>query len=58
LRCYISPLSPEAPAARIFYTSRFGAYLLDVIICSQFHINQLQGFDSVRGRISPKYDRR
>ena len=58
----ISPLSPEAPAARIFTKIDLGAYLPDVIICSQFHINQWRGFDSVRGRISPfpigKRDRR
>jgi len=51
LRCYISPLLrvqrgllarllPEAPAARIFTKIDLGAYLPDVIICSQFHINQ------------------
>ena len=49
--------------ARIFTKIYLGAYLPDVIIiCSQFHINQWQGFDSVRGRISPfpigKHDRR
>ena len=30
-----------------------GAYLKDIIIYSQFRINQLRGFDYVRGRILP-----
>jgi len=30
-----------------------GEYLPDVITYSQFYINQLKSFDSVRGRISP-----
>jgi len=29
------------------------AYLPDLIIYFEFHINQLRGFDSVCGRISP-----
>jgi len=31
---------PEAPDARIFTKIDLGAYLPDVIICSQFHLNQ------------------
>jgi len=53
LRCYILPLSPEAPVELIFTKVDMGVYLPDVILHSQFHINQLKGFDSVMGRISP-----
>jgi len=52
-RCYISPLSTEAHVELIFIKGDMGAYLLDIIIYSQFHINQLSGFDSVRGRNLP-----
>ena len=44
---------PEAPVAPIFTKFDLGTYLPDVIIYSHFHINQLRGFDFVRGRISP-----
>jgi len=52
MRCYISQLSLKAPIARIFTKFDLGAYLQDVIMYSQFHINQRRGFDSVRGQIS------
>jgi len=45
--CYISPLSPEAAVEPIF--TKVDTV---IIIYSQFHINELTGFDSVRGRIS------
>jgi len=45
LRCYILslPRSPP-PAAPIFTKFDLGAYLPDVIIYSQFHINHWRGF--------------
>jgi len=54
LKYYILPLSPEAPLNWFFFTKvDMGEYLPDVITYSQFYINQLKSFDSVRGRISP-----
>jgi len=50
---YFTTLARSPCCTDFFYKNRFGAYLPDVIIYSQFHINQWQGFDSVRGRISP-----
>ena len=53
LRCYISPISPEAPVELIFTKVDMETYLPDVIVYLKFHINQLRGFDSAGGRISP-----
>jgi len=48
-----SPLSTEAPVELIFTEVDMEAYFRDVIIYSQFHINRLSGFDSMRGGMSP-----
>ena len=53
IRCYISPISPEASIEPIFTKYDVGAYLPHIIIHSWFRINQLRGFDSVRWRIFP-----
>ena len=49
LRCYISLC--RSPIKLIFIKVYVLAYLPEIMMYSQFHINQLSGFDSVRGRI-------
>jgi len=48
---YISPICREASLLQIYMKFCMRGHLADVINRAKFYLNQIRGFDSVRGRI-------
>ena len=46
---YISPIYREAPLGGIYMKFYISSHLADVINRAKFYLNQIRGFDSVRG---------